>query len=374
MGRQNSLHASWERAGSPEWRTEFLRVIAGLKDFERLVEYSINPAKTISPDTVSELKTLATGILAAYPRDDLRAARLFYNTHQLIAFWRYYCELIEQSIEVESHTEKLPLISIALDPVRQQIKLTSVNREHFQGGVFVKTRHDPLHPDFKYAASDTPPAFDDGAHGDQAILDSLQGRLTLATQIVFRSSVILYRQFLLREKKASSDIWDAYRIHVFLDNFLYQPENGHTRISKFELIFFANNLRELLIWLDYARQNNIRITHADVEAFLARQTKYYLALSQNITLEENEILNSRKELLQYDETSGVVRLQNVPEELLAEPRKLYQELGMSSLGCPFGRTKGAKFNALLEIYRYYDRLFAQILKISWEYTRLYDRL
>ncbi|MBI5039686.1 MAG: hypothetical protein HZB57_00250, partial [Gammaproteobacteria bacterium] len=326
-----------------------------------------------NPGAITYLRARANEILSKHPREELRAARLRYNTQQLLAFWGHYYKLTELCMSGSTENESLPLPLMSMDPIKQQIKLHAAARRPFTDGVFIKTNQDPHRPTFKQIALQNDPASSSSAPSTDEILDSLQGRLTLATQLAFKTSVVLYRQFLAQEQQAASDTWDSFRIHVFLDHFLYQPQQGHTRTSRFELIFFANNLRELVIWLSHALKSNRHITTADAADFLAHQTKFYLGLSQRISLEENEILNLRKDLLHYDETIGVVRLGEIPPELFAEPRKLYQELEMSSLGCPFGRSKGIQHNALFEIYRYYDHLFLKIMEDSWEFPRLFGQ-
>lgn len=183
----------------------------------------------------------------------------------------------------------------------------------------------------------------------------------------------LYRYYLNQEQQPASEIWECYVIHVFLDEFLYYQRCDYARRSKFEFIFFSNNLRGLVLWLRSAAESGRCVTISDTEAFLARQTKYYLALSQRITLEENEILNTRKDLLRYDAATQVVRLGHIPAQPLAEAQQLYRELQTTSLGCPFGRSKGRNTNTLAEIYGYYDRLFVQILELAWEFDCLSHR-
>lgn len=90
-------------------------------------------------------------------------------------------------------------------------------------------------------------------------------------------------------------------------------------------------------------------------------------------MEENEILNTRKDLLRYDTATQVVRLGDIPAQPLAEAQQLYRELRTTSLGCPFGRSKGRNTDALAEVYGYYDRLFVQVLELAWEFDCLFAR-
>ena len=213
----------------------------------------------------------------------------------------------------------------------------------------------------------------DSALGMNAVLDSLYGRLTLIAQSFHETSVILYQMFLARERQAASATWDSYKIHVFLDTFMYRLNHGSTRTSRFDLIFFANNRLELIVWLDSSLKAGKPRSLKQAEMFLNNQTKHYLGLSQRITLEENEVLNCHRELLHYDEIQNVVRLGNIPPEILEKCRKPIQDMGITSLGCPFARAKGVKINALTEIYQYSDQLFLRILEASWEFKRLFNQ-
>lgn len=370
MSQRKGLDESQERIQEAEWRARLLQEIDALDGYDQIIGHTLTHSAPPPPDILTRLSQRASIILGKFPKEDLRVARHFYNTRQLIAFWKHYCELIDNCVNGGTETEPLPLVSISLDPTNKKITLQPVPKHLLTAGRFIRTNEDALHPTFRFIAPGKETPHPDALTRRQDALDSLEGRLTYAVQTAFQSSSILYKLFLHMERRSESEIWDYYKIHIFLDCFLYQQQKGHTRTSKFELIFFSNNLRELMIWLASAAKKDTHASDTDVDAFLERQTKYYLALSQRITLEENEILNTHKELLRYDSDSGTVVLGSAPDELLAESRNLYECLGISSIGCPFGRTKGINGNALLEIYTYYDRLFARITKSSWEFKWL----
>ncbi len=62
--------------------------------------------------------------------------------------------------------------------------------------------------------------------------------------------------------------------------------------------------------------------------------------------------------------------ENIPSGILEKCRDPFQDLALTSLGCPFARAKGVKINALTEMYQYFDRLFVRVLDVSWEFAHL----
>ena len=193
------------------------------------------------------------------------------------------------------------------------------------------------------------------------------GDLRSSPRVFMKPVSSCIRCSLARERQATSATWDSYKIHVFLDTFLYRLNNGSTRTSKFDFVFFANNRLELVVWLDSSLKAGKPLSLKQAEMFLNSQTKHYLGLSQRITLEENEVLNCHRELLHYDEIRNVVCLENIPPGILEKCRKPIQDLALTNLGCPFARAKGVKINALTEMYQYSDQLFLRTLEASWEF-------
>lgn len=311
-------------------------------------------------------------LLTHYPKEDMRAARLYYNTEQLIAFWKYYHALIDNSISKGLISKRLPLLSATSDPANRQITLKAIKTSQLEGGLFIQLTQTPR-PTFEKKELDDMHAIQGGALNKKDVLDSLHGRLSQVMQLAYKACPILYSLFLAQERQSDSKIWEAYKIHTFLDTFMYLSSKTGPRTSRFELIFFANNLRELVVFLTAALASGKHLSIRQTTEFLDNQTKYYLGLSQRITLEENEILNTHKEFLHYDETRNIVRLENIPTQTLESSSILFQDLSITSLGCPFGRTKGVKQNAITEIYEFFNQLLIRALEASWEFEYLYKK-
>lgn len=79
---------------SSEWRKEFFGKVLSVEGFDRFVDHTLNRTAP-SADLVSALKASAHAVCGNYSWDELRAARHFYNTRQLIAFWKHYIGLID---------------------------------------------------------------------------------------------------------------------------------------------------------------------------------------------------------------------------------------------------------------------------------------
>lgn len=308
---------SWERISGVAWRSTFLHAIESLHSFEELVTLSRSPNLQHQAELASKIGPAAAKLLAQYSSDDLRIARLSYNSQQLVAFWRHYHTFIHSNIQSGRLAKRFPLLSATTDPSNDRIVLEAINIVQIEGGLFTQLTGTP-HPSFEFTKCD-------GIHFAQSrelsrkdVIDSLHGRLTNTIRLACSALPLLYTHFIAQERTLNSAIWEAYKIHIFLDTFMYRESEGGDRTSRFELIFFANNLQELIIFLEAAAAAGKRLSTKMAKDFLKSQTQYYLALSQRISLEENEILNSHKELLNYDEARNIVRLSKVPAELLEE--------------------------------------------------------
>lgn len=342
-----------------------------LDGFNELVKYSRSP--TDSEVAALRIAGHAAQILAQFPKYELHMARLYYNTQQLLGYWRYYRNLVEAAISKGQVSRNFPLLLATSDPINRRVNLEGINIHQMRDGLFIKTDCNPHPPSFKRQELKYEQALLDDTLCAQGILDSLYGRLTLVSQYFYNTSVILYQMFLASERQAASEIWDSYKIHIFLDNFMYRFSDGSSRSSRFDFVFFANNRLELLVWLNASLKSGEPRSIKQVETFLNNQTKHYLRLSQSITLEKNEVLNCHKELLSYDGIQELVLLGSVPAEILDECRAPIQKMGVASLGCPFARARGVKINALTELYQYSDQLFLSVLEDSWEFKRLFQQ-
>lgn len=337
-----------------------------LDGFDELLEHSRD---RLREQLTAKLSNHATQMLSAYSKEELHAARLYYNTRHLVGYWRYYRQCVDDAILNGRIPASFPLITADSDTISRRITLSKFNARKLFDGIFIPTSRGQGRSSFVRSEM-TLGQLQDLNPDARVVLDSLDGRLSLVVKHFRETSAILYRLFLSDERRKGSELWDAYRIHLFLDTFMYRCDNGYVRSSRFDFIFFANNRLELMIWLEACLQNGESLSLKKAEQFLTRQTRYYLGLSQTIRLDENEVLNRHKELLYYDPVQRITRLRTVDLEILEACRAAIKDLGTNSQGCPFARVKGAKTNALTEVYQYLDRLFLFVLGNSWEFKRL----
>ena len=175
---------------------------------------------------------------------------------------------------------------------------------------------------------------------------------------------ILYDLFIEHHRRIGGTIRDYYRIHFFLDNFLYVREDGMVRRSHFDFIFMNNNLYELKLYLQDRFDKEKRLTLDEVNTFLRQQRQFYAKAALSISLADNEIHNNRKDLLAYDEDVGIVLARDVTDTL----REHYQDNVIEGYGlirqggCPFARSTGLKKNALIEVFEYTDTLMPRQLR------------
>lgn len=355
------------QVSSEVYRKQLLSHILHIDGFERLIDDSRNPAWPASVKFSANAIASAKRLIGAFPMNELRLARQHYNSLHLLAFWRYYNSIVKDGIAAGILTERFPLFAVSHDPVRQQMSLQPVAEAGLGTGSYRAIPGDRLSfefiPDSDYGAR--------AATLQQAdVLLSLHGRLAYLFTLAQRTFTATYNQFLIQERSAKSVLWEAYQIHIFFNLFLYKPDEPGFGQSKFDHIFFGSNLNELIIFLRHAMESGIAVDLEHVQSFLKRQTKYYLRLSQLISLEDNDLLNRHKEYLRYDEKQGVVRMADAPVDLTEPVRQLFRKtLQLENLGCPFGRIRGLETNALMEIYDYFDNLFVRVLENAWEFKQ-----
>lgn len=129
-----------------------------LDGFDRLVYHALN--RTVpSANLVSALKASARTVCGHYSWDELRAARHFYNTRQLIAFWKHYIGLIDSGTANGVGSTHLPLLSVSVDQRNRQLILSYVPCEQLGYGTFTQCgpwRH--RSPDLQAGRGDQPAA------------------------------------------------------------------------------------------------------------------------------------------------------------------------------------------------------------------------
>lgn len=358
------------RVSGPAWRSEFLTRIEAIPDFLTLVDRSRERNFSARSEMAPAMADHAQRVIRQYSLHELRVARQFYNAQHLLAFWRRYNEIISTGIARGILSRRFPLLSVKVDAANRSLTLDSLKLEQATAGIF-RRLDASLPPRFEWTDCDAGDRALAERLSEQDVLDSLHGRLAWILQQARTAGSILYTQFLGHEREAGSDQWAWYKIHVFLDNFLYNADGGSRGLSRFEFVFFSSNKEELMVWLAWELRQGSRLGIPRVRSFLARQTKFNMALSQRISLAENEVRNSRRDLLAYDPSSEIVKLAIPPGDILENAERHFREMDVRSLGCPFGREKGVARNALAEIYEYFNQLFVRAIEGSWEFQRLF---
>lgn len=358
------------QVSSKQWRSSFLAQIESIPGFLSLVEKSREQDVSARYAMIATLDDPAQWVIRQYSLHELRVARHFYNTEHLLAFWRHYHAILDAGISKGLLPRRFPLPSVKIDADTRRLTLEGMNLDDITGALFLYHQRDAARP-ATFARLELKARARLEQLSEQQMLDSLRGRLAWVAKQVRAAASLLYTQFLWQERHAGSELWDWYKIHVFLDHFLYYAHAGDRRLSRFDLVFFSNNKEELAVWLEWELGQRAKLGIRQVRAFLDRQTRYNARVSQQVSLAENDIRNSRRGLLAYDPCSGVVKLSTGPGDILADAEAYFQALDIRSLGCPFGREKGIAGNALVELYEYQNGLFARAIEASWEFQRLF---
>lgn len=344
---------------SEEWRHDFVRRLSSLDGFDELLGLSCQTADRdlgAKARAFPHLNSQSQEIISAYDKQDLVAARQYYNNEHLVEFWRYYRNEVDAHISAGKIDRDFPLFNLSVDIPNLSYQVTSIALKSLQDTSEFKAWKQRI----EMEGSPYPK------------LHILFAKLSVLTKYQFRCFFNFYGLFLQINKKKKSPIWDYYKIHYFLDNNLYGNGSSLFFRTPFEFAFFSNNLTELTLYLEHEFGAQSQISLDSVDAFLQRQRDYYLKLALTITLEENEIHNRRKDLRMYEPREGIVK-EKVTEEL----REFYRITTVDSYGllkqngCPFARTKGLGENALLEVFEYFDRMMIYLLGRSPEFDDLF---
>jgi len=357
----------WSKVADTAWQDCLLSKLDKIPEFQTLANRSRSDALGVRHELVPRMAARAREIIDEYDWEELRAARHYYNTQHLLAYWRRLHSLIATVVENKLVPPELPLFRIAEESTESRIVINHYRMDDLVEGVFY--RNTGQGSDYSRRKQEPGDESFRGTRNEAFV--SMEGRMCYVAYLAISSYTQIYNAFIAGQHQHQTKVWKQYLVHVFLDSFLYFPDGSDSGSSRFDLVFFTNNEKELLVYLRNRFETGNRLTITDVADFLERQSVYHLKLSQSITLEENDIRGVKKNLLYYDEDSGIVRMQ-YPEELIEQSRKVIRDrLNLKELGCPFGRAKGAEQNALLEVYRYFDLLFTSVLRRSWEFPFLF---
>lgn len=365
----SSPSSDLELVGSPVWRSALLAKFATLPGFDSLLTQSCSPSgvdKTTVP--LAELNMKAAQIVHSHDRQELVVARQYYNNEHLVRFWRFFCEELDKIVSANGLDPHFPLFEITMDlsvpDYRVRPLASSFLEDHADAGDGGHETRDP--------SSLISSRFPNVDH-----IDLRRLFVKLSVFFAYQTSLLVafYRLFLNIHRKQGSEVWDYYRIHFFLDNHLYSRDNEYFYRSSFDLIFFNSNLVELGIFLHYHFSRGLPLSVDEVRGFLRRQTEYHLKRALTISMEDNEIFNRRKDLLEYLPDEGLVGIREVSDELRAFYRQSVIEYYglLKQGGCPFAKSKGVSRNALLELYGYSNELIIQLLSRAEEFDQVFCR-
>lgn len=376
MNKSRRVSPYTDAVKTERWRKDFLDEINVIDGFEGLVRHSRSATQLSEPD--QRLKQDARRIIESRDRDELTIARQYYNNAHLLVFWRLLKEDINKGYSSGRISREFPLFQIKRGVESGSIVLEGATVEfldkvHFDLDestlIDSEAPATELHelPVLLKLSADSPRR--------QQPLNQAFMRLSLVTRIALASLESCYSNFIEQQRLQQSPIQDYYRIHCFLDNFLYINESGSVRRANYDAIFGNSSLYELKLYLQYNLDNKILIGLKEVEAFLERQRKFYLSLALDITLEENEVHNQRKNLLAYDAESGVVHAQNINPKLISHYHKtVIESFGVvKQNGCPFAMSVGTSGNALLEVFQYFDTIFLHLLHHSIDFKKVFGK-
>ena len=370
----NSASTCLDLVRSEEWCVRFLGALVRMEGFGTLVDRSRRLAANIRAKKLERIRLPAQRLVASYPRYELAIARQYYNNEHLIHFWRSVNQEIDRLVDVGAITREFPLFQVKAHVSGLTYEAVPIPVWNFVNIEIHKTQDEPFLFTWRPGGNSTRPQINRESvlDGGKA-LDTLFGKLALLHNVVIHGFTGLYNIFLMHHRKQKDIVWDYYRIHYFLDNYLYLRQDGASCRASFGDIFFNSNLLELRVFLKHHLANRQYLSLQDVDDFLERQRQYYLRRAVTISLEENEHLNHRHDLFRYDPERGIV----VPEDMTDEMRQAYRTAkidpyGLLKLdGCPYAKSKGVKANALLETYEHFDKLMLHLLSRCPEFKELF---
>lgn len=348
---------------SEKWKRDFLYELAAIPDFNYWLSLSTKNNIDLTSKFTRCIRDSAKRIIARYERTDLVRASYHYNTKHLIEFWMWFRTLQERLVRSGEICRDFPVFSVNEGPANGGCEINSLGIEYFEQYYFWKVSDQPC--SYRYCAKANRSEHEgEWCKYSHDVFDQLSGRLHALNLYTKDNMTRAYYRFLLQQKELESSCWDDYRIHYFLDRFLYESEDGKSFGAPFEKIFFSNNLDEFEVYLRHCRRTGVDLKYTNIEKYLERQRKYYLALALKIGIAETAFLNNHRHLLCYDPDLKVVVMPELDEQLKSMLHwELVDKAGMMEMdGCPFAKSKGVSGNALIEVYARFDFLMLKLIR------------
>jgi len=360
---------------APEWRDWLLNELNKSPDLLRFVNQS-RSRNSEAGLTVGALQSRANEIMKAVPKEELMAARQYYNNAHLLHFWGALSAEYEKMIQANVLNRDFPLFDLQVNHQTGQYRIKPLTMDFINSVNYEmpENARKPIEGVMGIPVFPPPMARKRKSKKGQARLDRLFLKLSLANKVYSATTTAFYDIFLQQHRNSSSYVWDCYKLHCFLDNFLYVDASGTARRSPFEFVFLNSDIYELKVFLQDRYEKSSGLLFEDVAAFLERQRAYYLKYAVTVSLKENEVHNRHKELLHYDEKRGIV----VPSQdtrALQEKydREVIRRYGVHKQGgCPFAKSKGIRMNAMLELLEFVDNIFLKLTVATPEFAALYS--
>jgi len=354
MDNNNSKRSHLDKVSAESWRSEFLERIASLPGFVSLAESSCDACEAPSVD-MGALNVAAKELIQTYDKEELVVARQHYNNEHVLEYWLYYNRQLDVLSESGIVDRGFPLFEIEVDLPRRTYRAAAVSLDQLNDDSVLSNVVSPGRP----------------VPVPQKGLERLLAKLVVMQRIQNSTYSKFYPLLLNTARDAGNTMWDYYKIHYFLDNNLYEIEDGVYYRSPFSFVFFNHNVIETRLFLEHCLSNAVPLTLSEVGTFLKRQREQHLRLAVNVSSAENEIHNRRRDLYYYDPADEVVKDQFTPELTDYFLRTIVEPCGIIKQdGCPFARTKGLQKNALVEVFEHFDKMILHLMENSVEFSEL----
>ena len=202
-----------KKISSVQWRNKFLKRAYAIDGIASVIDLANSKAL---PTAVPYRIILADiqSFLRYYPRNELASARAHYNTLHLVAFWRWYCTLVHGWKQQQADAVSSPVFSIILSSNKYEFRQLGPEDIVSRMDTFITQK------DIMYMYSCFP-----GASRSPELMYLFKIILALRQSVrqCFEES---YKIFINEIKEKADDIWDYYRLHRVLNNFLYIRKNG----------------------------------------------------------------------------------------------------------------------------------------------------
>lgn len=357
---------------STDWKELFLDEISSLPGFDGLAAKSRErPVKGQENDSWEQIERPARELMGRYPRRTLVEARQHYNNVHLVEFWKWYYCKIQIYIAERSITQSFPVFLVKEPGLPEHIEIHALSPDYFDDYEFKVTSSLPPAYAYKFNPTARPRRISKRKFLEKENLDKFICRLSLLQNVYTKTTTSFYDQFLSLARRDSSPVWDDYRIHLFLDRFLYETADGQLCDAPFEKIFFSSNLCELAVYLRYQFERKFIPPIAQIGKFLSRQRKYYVELAMTLDMAGAAYLNNFRHLLHYHPQSGTVQIKEMePQVRLMIDHDLVRSAGVINLnGCPFAKSKGTAKNAVIETFQHFDLLMMEMATHWYKFLR-----